>query len=81
MIGAITPVRVRVCRYTPSGSVSDSSELTTGYFPLLLLVIFVVISGYSVSEKVLLLWEQFLLADRGARVDRLNIDCQLAREL
>ena len=42
---------------------------------------FAVISGYSVSEKVLLLWERFLLADRGARVNCLNLDCQLAREL
>ena len=49
------PVRVRVCRYTPSGSVSDSSELTAGYFFLLLLVMFAVTSGYSVSEKALLL--------------------------
>ena len=60
---------------------SDSSELTTGCFPLLLLVMFVVISGYSVSEKVLLLWERYLLADREVKVDCLNIDCRLAREL
>ena len=68
-------------RYTPSSSVSDSSELTTGSFLLLLLVMFAVISGYSVSEKVLLLWERFLLAVREVRVDCLNIDCQIAREL
>ena len=70
-----------MCRYTPSGSVSDSSELTTGYFSLLLLAMFAVVSGYSVSEKVLLLWERYLLADREVRVDCLDIDCRLTCEL
>ena len=42
---------------------------------------FAVISGYSVSEKVLLLWERYLVADQEVRVNCLNIDCRLAREL
>ena len=45
------------------------------------LLMFVVTSGYSTSEKVLLLWERYLLADREVGVDRLNINCLLAREL
>ena len=78
---ATAPVRVQVCRYTPSGSVSDSSELTAGYFFLLLLVMFVVTSGYSMSEKAFLLWERHLLADQEVEVNRLNTDCLLACEL
>ena len=72
--------QVRVCQYTPFGSVSDSSELTVGYFFLLLLGIvlrpamFAVTSGYSVSEKVPLLWERRLLAGREVEVNRLNTD-------
>ena len=42
---------------------------------------FAVISGYSASEKVLLLRERYLLADREVGVDYLNIDCRLACEL
>ena len=60
---------------------SNSSELTAGCFPLLLLVMFAVISGYSVSEKVLLLWERYLLADREVGVNRLNTDCLLVCKL
>ena len=73
----MAPVRVRVCRYTPSGSESDSdsSELTASCFPLLLLVMFAVSSGYSMSEKTLLLWERLLLADGGIEVSCLTKDC------
>ena len=81
LIGATTPVRVRVCWYTPSGSVSDSSELTTGYFLLLLLVMFAVILEYSMPEKALFLWEQRLLADQKVEVNRLNTDYLLVCEL
>jgi len=42
---------------------------------------FAVISGYSASEKVLLLRERYLLADREVGVDCLNIDRRLACEL
>ena len=69
-----------MCQYTPSGSVSESSELTAGCFPLLLLSVvlgpamFAVTSGYSMSEKVPLLWERRLLADREVEVNRLNTD-------
>jgi len=61
--GATMPVRVRVYQYTPSGSVSDSSELTIGYFPLLLFgvvlgpTMLTVNSGNSASEKILLVVE------------------------
>ena len=81
------PVRVRIWRYTPFGSSSDSSELTAGCFPLLLLgvvlgpVMFAVTSGYSVSEKVLFLWERRLLADREVDFNRLNTDCFITCEL
>ena len=65
--------------------VSDLSELTIGCFPLVLLgvvlgpTIFAVTSGYSVSEKVLLVREWRLLADRESNMDvnRLNVDCFL----
>ena len=63
------------------GSVSDLSELTASCFLLLLLAMFVVTSGYSTSEKALLLWERHLLADREVDVNRLNTDCLLAYEL
>ena len=65
------------------GFVSDSSELTVGCFFLLLLgvvlgpAMFAVTSGYSVSEKVPLLWERRLLTDREVEVNRLNTDCLL----
>jgi len=44
---------------------------------------FAVTSGYSASEKVLLVREQRLLADRETDVDdnRLNTDCLLTCEL
>jgi len=42
---------------------------------------FAVTSGYSVSEKVLFLWERRLLADREVEVNRLNTDCLLTCEL
>ena len=88
-IGPITPVGVRVCQYSPSGSVSDSSELAIDCFPLLLLgvvlepTMFTVTSGYSMSEKVLLLRERRLLADRESDIDvnRLNTDYLLTCEL
>ena len=78
-----------VNRYTPSGSESDSSELTIGCFPLVLLeevlgpTMFTVTSEYSVLEKVLLVREQRLLAEREIDVDdnRLNNDCLLICEL
>ena len=60
---------------------SDSSELTAGYLPLLLLAMFTVTSGYSMSEKAFLLWERHLLADREVEVNRLNTDCLLVCEL
>ena len=68
---------------------SDSSELTIGYFPLVLFSVvlgptmFVVPSGFSASEKVLLMREQHLLAERKTGVDdnRLNTDCLLICEL
>ena len=44
-------------------------------------IIFAVTSGYSLSEKVPLLWEQCLLADREVEVNRLNTDCLLRCEL
>jgi len=78
---------VWVSRYAPSGSTSDSSELTIGYFSLLLLgvvlgpAMFVVTSGYSVSEKVLFMWERRLLVDMEVDVNRLNTDCLLTCEL
>ena len=78
---------MRVCRYTPSGSASDSSELTVSCFPLLLLgvvlgpTMFVVTSGYSVSEKVLLVRERRLLADQEVDINCLNTDCLLTCEL
>ena len=74
---------MRVWQYTPSSSSSDSSELTAGYFSLLLLgvmlglAMFAMTSGYSVSENVLFLWERRLLADREVEVNRLNTDCLL----
>ena len=55
--------------------------MTAGYFSLLLLAMFTVTSGYSMSEKVLLLWERYILADWEVGVDCLNIDCLLACEL
>ena len=70
-----------------SGSSSDSSEFTTSCFLLLLLgellgpAIFAVTSGYSVSEKVLFLWERCFLADREVEVNRLNTDCLLTCKL
>ena len=82
---------MRVYRYTPSDSVSDSSELTIGCFLLILLrvvlgpTMFAVTSGYSVSEKVRLVRERRLLAERKIDVDdkRLNTDylltCKLQR--
>jgi len=36
---------------------------------------------YSVSEKVLFLWERRLLADREVEVNHLNTDCLLTYEL
>ena len=68
---------------------SDLSELTIGCFPLVLLgvvlgaTMFLVTIGYSVSEKVLLVWERRLLAKREIDVDdnRLNIDCLLTKEM
>jgi len=78
---------VRVCQYTPSSSASDSSELAIVCFYLLLLgvvlgpAIFAVASGYSVSERVLLMRERCLLADREADVNHLNTDCLLICEL
>ena len=77
---------MRVCRYTSSGSISDSSELTVGCFSLLLLgvvlesTMFVVTLGYSASEKVPLLWERRLLTDREVEVNHLNTDCLLTCE-
>ena len=76
---------MRVYWYTPSGSVSDSSELTVGYFCLLLLgvvlrpAMFAVSSGYSISDKVLFLWERGLLTDWEVEVNHLNTDCELQR--
>jgi len=69
--------------------VSDSSELTIGYFPLLLFgvvlgpTMFTVTSGYSVSERVLLVREQRLLVDWETDIDdnRLNTDYLLSCEL
>ena len=60
--------------------VSNSSELTIGCFLLVLLgvvhepTIFAVTLGYSISEKVLFVWERHLLAERETDVDgnRLN---------
>ena len=72
---------MRVYRYTPSGSVSDSSEITASYFFLLLLAMFVLTSWYSISEKAPLMWEQRLLADQEVEVNRLNTDCLLTCEL
>ena len=77
---------MQVCWYTSSGSisislkpeeglVSDSSELTTGYFPFNLLgvvlgpTILEVTSGYSTLEKVLFLRERRLLAELEGRAD------------
>ena len=68
-----------------SGSMSDLSEQTIGCFPLVLLGVvlgpikFAVTSGYSTSEKVLLMRERCLLADQENDVDdnRLNTDCSL----
>ena len=66
---------------------SNSSELTIGYFSLLLLSVVLgpamlaVTSGYFVSEKVLLVRERCLLADREADVNCLNTDCLLTCEL
>ena len=37
--------------------------------------------GYSVSEKVLFLWEWRFLADQEVKVNRLNTDCLLTCEL
>ena len=42
---------------------------------------FAVTSGYSVSEKVPLLWDRRLLADWEVEVNRLNTDCLLTCEL
>ena len=85
---AITPVRVQVCWYTPSGSVSDSSELTIGCFSSSTWcsawpTMFTVTSGCSTSEKVLLVPERRLLAKWETDVDdyRLNTDCLLTCEL
>ena len=50
-------------------------------FPLLLLAMFAVTSGYSMSEKAPLLWERRLLADREVEVNRLNTDCLVTCEL
>ena len=69
------PVRVQVYRYTHSGSMSDSPELTIGCFLLVLLgvmfgpTMFAVTSGYSISEKALLVWERCLLAEQETDVD------------
>ena len=60
---------------------SDSSELTAGCFPLLLLAMFAVTSGYSMSEKASLLWKRHLLADQEVEANRLNTDYLLACEL
>ena len=60
---------------------SNSSELTAGYFPLLLLAIFTVTSGYSTSEKALLLYKRHFLANWEVEVNRLNTDRLLACEL
>ena len=68
---------------------SDSSELTIDYFPLVLfgivleLTMCAVTSGCSASEKVLLMRERSLLAERetGVNDNRLNTDCLLACEL
>ena len=78
-----------MCRCTPFGSVSDSSELTIGRFPLVLLgvvlgpTMFAVTSGFSVSAKVLLARERRLLVDQETDADdnRLSTDCLLACEL
>ena len=43
-------------------------------FPLRLLIMFAVTSGYSMSEKVLLLWEKYLLADQEVEINLLNTD-------
>ena len=67
----------------------DSSELTIGCFSLVLFgvvlgpTMFAVTSGYSVSEKVLLMREGRLLAEREIDEDdnRLNTDCLLICEL
>ena len=77
---------MRVYWYTPSGSMSDSSELTIGCFPLFLLgvvlghTMFAITSWYSASEKVLVR-ERRLLVDREADVNHLNTDCWLICEL
>ena len=60
---------------------SDSSELTAGYFSLLLLAMFAVTSEYSMLEKASLLWERHLLVDQEVEVNLLNTDCFLACEL
>ena len=65
---------------------SNSLELTVGCFLLLLGVelgptMFAVTSGYSVSEKVLFMWERRLLADREFDVNCLNTNCLLTSEL
>jgi len=65
----------------PSDSVSDSLELTTSSFLLLLLAMFAVTLGYSMSEKAPFLWERRLLADREVEVNSLNTDCLLICEL
>ena len=60
---------------------------TIGCFPLVLFgvvlgpTMFAVTLGYSVSEKVLLLWDRRLLADRKVEVNRPNTNCLLACEL
>ena len=97
---AIVPVQMQVCWYIPSdsvsisfkpeeGSLSDSSELTAGCFPLDLLgmvlkpTMFEVISGYSTSEKVLFMRERCLLVELevGGTDSLLNTDGLLVREL
>ena len=59
----------------------DLSNLTAGYFLLLLLVMFAVTLGYSMLEKAFFLWERHLLTDREVEVNRLNTDCFLVCEL
>ena len=80
---------MRVCCYTPSGSVSDSSELTIGCFSLVVFgvvlrpTMFAVTSGYSMSEKVLFVRQRRLLVEQevGVADNRLNTDCLFTCEL
>ena len=58
-----------------SGSMLDSSELTIGCFPFVLLgvvlgsTMFAVTSGYAASDKVLFVREQRFLAERETDVE------------